>query len=151
MRKTLQPLSELPTDGLLSVREVLPFLPIRKSTWYAGVKAGIYPQPVRSGPRKVAWRAQDIRRLIECGKADKPQQLGLGGVQKAVLSRCGLCGRWFVRNTPLLNCPDCGGKTDCSLTEERLNEVIRDAETLNQLCRKINPDWLNRADGDRWG
>lgn len=58
--------SKLPEDGLLRFKEFEPFLPVRKSAWWAGVKEGIYPQPVRFG-RTVAWRAQDIRRLIDHG------------------------------------------------------------------------------------
>lgn len=43
-------------------------IPVSKSTWWAGVKAGRYPQPVKLGPRITAWRVEDIRALIE-----KPQ------------------------------------------------------------------------------
>ncbi|MGX9365935.1 helix-turn-helix transcriptional regulator [Desulfoplanes sp. PS50] len=58
---------ELPADGLLRASEVLQYLPIRKSTWWAGVRSGIYPQPVRLSRRTVAWRATDIRHLIDHG------------------------------------------------------------------------------------
>jgi predicted DNA-binding transcriptional regulator AlpA len=51
----------------LRAKEVLSFLPIKKSTWYEGVRQGKFPQPVRLGTRTVAWRAQDIRRLIDHG------------------------------------------------------------------------------------
>jgi hypothetical protein len=44
---------------------VLSQLGLGKSTWLAGVKRGIYPQPIRLSPRRVAWRIQDIRDLIE--------------------------------------------------------------------------------------
>ncbi len=60
-------MGELPLDGLLSIKEVLQFLPVKKSSWWQGVKDGIYPQPVRLGTRTVAWRAQDIRKLIDQG------------------------------------------------------------------------------------
>jgi len=30
-----------------------------------GVKNGIYPRPIRIGKRMVAWKAADIRRLLE--------------------------------------------------------------------------------------
>jgi predicted DNA-binding transcriptional regulator AlpA len=39
-------------------------LPIGKSTWWAGVKAGRYPQPVKLGPGITAWRAEDIENLF---------------------------------------------------------------------------------------
>ena len=41
-------------------------IPVSKSTWWAGVKSGRYPQPVRTlGRRITAWRVEDIRALIE--------------------------------------------------------------------------------------
>ncbi len=41
-------------------------IPVSKSTWWAGVKSGRYPQPVRTlGPRITVWRISDIRTLIE--------------------------------------------------------------------------------------
>jgi predicted DNA-binding transcriptional regulator AlpA len=43
-------------------------IPVSKSTWWAGVKAGRYPQPVRTlGERITAWRVEDIRNLIQFG------------------------------------------------------------------------------------
>lgn len=46
-------------------------IPVKKSTWWNGVKSGRYPQPVRTlGERITAWRVEDIRDLIErMGKA----------------------------------------------------------------------------------
>ena len=42
-----------------------PIIPISKSTWWAGVASGRYPQPVRTlGSRITAWRVEDIRALI---------------------------------------------------------------------------------------
>ena len=42
-------------------------IPVSKSTWWAGVKSGRYPKPVKLGPRTTAWRADDIAKLIERG------------------------------------------------------------------------------------
>ncbi|MEA3467969.1 MAG: AlpA family phage regulatory protein [Thermodesulfobacteriota bacterium] len=42
-------------------------IPVSKSTWWAGVKSGRFPQPVKLGPRITVWRVEDIRTLIrEC-------------------------------------------------------------------------------------
>lgn len=38
-------------------------LPISRSTWYAGIKAGIYPPPRRLGPRISVWSKAEIDRL----------------------------------------------------------------------------------------
>lgn len=60
----------LPDTGFVRLKQILgpngP-IPVSKSTWWAGVKAGRYPQPVRLGRRITAWRAEDIRKLIENG------------------------------------------------------------------------------------
>ena len=41
-------------------------IPVSKSTWWAGVRSGRFPQPTRAlGPNITAWRAEDIRDLIE--------------------------------------------------------------------------------------
>jgi predicted DNA-binding transcriptional regulator AlpA len=42
-----------------------PLIPIGKSTWWAGVKSGKFPQPVKLGERTTAWRVSDIQKLIE--------------------------------------------------------------------------------------
>jgi predicted DNA-binding transcriptional regulator AlpA len=42
-------------------------IPVSKSTWWAGVKSGRFPTPVKIGPRITAWRAEDIHALIEGG------------------------------------------------------------------------------------
>jgi len=40
-------------------------IPVGKSTWWAGVRSGRYPRPVKLGPRVTAWRVEDVRALIE--------------------------------------------------------------------------------------
>jgi prophage regulatory protein len=42
-------------------------LPISKSSWWAGVKAGRYPAAVKLGPRITAWKVEDILALMEYG------------------------------------------------------------------------------------
>jgi prophage regulatory protein len=43
---------------------IAPLIPVSKSSWWAGVKSGIYPQPVKLGARTTAWKVQDIQQLI---------------------------------------------------------------------------------------
>lgn len=45
-------------------------IPVGRSTWWAGVKSGRFPKPVKIGPKSTAWRVQDVRELI--------RQLGQG-------------------------------------------------------------------------
>lgn|GEM_PF-1882913 len=51
-------------DYLLKIEEVISTLTICRAKWNKGVKDGIYPEPVRFG-RRVAWRASDIKRLMD--------------------------------------------------------------------------------------
>ena len=65
----------LPLTGYLRLSQILgnlkatppknPIIPVSKSTWWAGVKSGRYPKPVKLSPRCTAWRVEDIRALIE--------------------------------------------------------------------------------------
>jgi predicted DNA-binding transcriptional regulator AlpA len=56
--------NNLPETGFLRLPEVLKFFPVSRSTWWAGVKSGRYPKPVKLGPKITAWRSEDIRQLI---------------------------------------------------------------------------------------
>jgi predicted DNA-binding transcriptional regulator AlpA len=65
---------EVPAHGFLRKRDIigdrkanppiLGILPVSDSTWRRGVKEGRYPAPVKLGARAVAWRVEDIRRLV---------------------------------------------------------------------------------------
>ena len=40
-------------------------IPVSASTWWAGVKSGRFPKPVKLGPRTTAWLEADIDALAE--------------------------------------------------------------------------------------
>jgi prophage regulatory protein len=40
---------------------------VGRSTWWAGVKSGRFPSPVKLGPKITAWRSEDIADLITSG------------------------------------------------------------------------------------
>jgi prophage regulatory protein len=42
---------------------VPPLIPVSRSTWYAGIKAGRYPKPVSLSEGIAVWRAVDIDAL----------------------------------------------------------------------------------------
>ncbi len=54
----------IPETGFLRLPTILKFFPVGKSTWWAGVKSGRFPKPVKLGLRTTAWRAEDIAHLI---------------------------------------------------------------------------------------
>ena len=68
---------DLPVTGFLRIRQIIgdpkatppipALIPVGRSTLWAGVAAGRYPEPVKLGPRVTAWRVQDILALIEQG------------------------------------------------------------------------------------
>ena len=54
----------LPETGFVRLPDVLKVFPVSKSTWWAGVKDGRYPKPIKLGAKMTAWRVEDIRALI---------------------------------------------------------------------------------------
>ena len=44
---------------------ILPIIPISKSSWWAGVKAGLYPEPLMIEPNTTVWREDEVRALVE--------------------------------------------------------------------------------------
>lgn len=55
----------LPEIGLIKLKTVLTLIPVSKTTWFSGIKKGIYPKPIKIGVRSSAWDVQEIRRLID--------------------------------------------------------------------------------------
>lgn len=69
-------MNQLPKTGYLRLHQIIgkpsakppipAIIPVSKSTWWAGVKSGRYPQPVRTlGSRITAWKVEDILKLID--------------------------------------------------------------------------------------
>lgn len=69
--------ASLPQTGFVRLPQIVgdpkqgipALIPVGRSTWWAGVRSGRYPKPVKLGPRTTAWRVEDIRDLIERGGA----------------------------------------------------------------------------------
>ncbi len=66
-------INNMPQFGLLRLWQIIgisrkgipPIIPVSKSTWWAGVKSGKYPKPVKLSARCTCWRVEDIRALLE--------------------------------------------------------------------------------------
>ena len=56
---------DLPETGFVRLPVILALYPVGKSTWWQGCKTGKYPAPVKLSEQITAWRAEDIRALIE--------------------------------------------------------------------------------------
>ncbi len=59
----------IPEIGFIRLATVLTVIPVSKSTWWAGVKSGKFPRPVKLGENTTAWKAEDIHALIAKYKA----------------------------------------------------------------------------------
>ena len=63
-----------PETALLRLRQILgdrnanppvaPIIPVSRSAWWAGVKSGTYPKPVKLSPRVTVWRASDVFAIV---------------------------------------------------------------------------------------
>ena len=62
-------------SGLLRLKQIIgdpkadppepPIIPISRSAWFEGVRAGRFPKPIKLGPRTTAWRVEDILAIID--------------------------------------------------------------------------------------
>jgi prophage regulatory protein len=56
---------------LLRLKQIIPDkIPISKSSWWAGVKTGKYPKPMKLGERTTVWRESEIDAIIAGGVTD---------------------------------------------------------------------------------
>jgi predicted DNA-binding transcriptional regulator AlpA len=73
-------MSQLPETGFLRLPQIIgnpeaeppmpAIIPVKKSCWWAGVRSGRFPKPVKLSPGVTAWRVEDIRALIASAKWD---------------------------------------------------------------------------------
>lgn len=73
----MQTTSRINPDALYRVKRICrhkdnpaPLLDISPATWWAGVKSGRFPQPVRNGSMTF-WRGSDLLLLIESMGAEE--------------------------------------------------------------------------------
>ena len=73
----------IPSTGYLRLSQIIgnkkqnipAIIPVSRTTWLEGVKAGTYPQSINLSKRTVAWRVEDILQLItELGKSNDYQK-----------------------------------------------------------------------------
>lgn len=68
-------MNTLPSTGYLRLPQIIgntkskppipAVFPVCSSTWWAGIKKGIYPAPVKLSANVTAWKVEDIRELID--------------------------------------------------------------------------------------
>ena len=61
----------IPSAGFVRLRQIIGTperpgpVPVSRATWYAWIRKGHAPAPVKIGPRASAWRADEIRAFVE--------------------------------------------------------------------------------------
>ncbi len=63
----------LPSTGFLRLTQVIgcpkqgipALIPVSQTAWYAGIRAGKYPKPIKLNERTAAYKVEDIKALIE--------------------------------------------------------------------------------------
>jgi len=68
-------MSNLPEIGYLRLGQIIgdskssppttPLIPVSSTTWWEGIKTGLYPTPIKISKNISAWPVEDIRELIE--------------------------------------------------------------------------------------
>lgn len=52
-------------SGFLRFKGVQTKIPVSRATWYAGIKSGKYPKPIRLSEGVAVWRVSDIDNLCQ--------------------------------------------------------------------------------------
>jgi len=63
---------DFPSTGFVRLHSILAPngpIPVGRTTWWAGVKSGRFPKPLKLGSRITVWRAEEIHELINKGAA----------------------------------------------------------------------------------
>lgn len=74
-------MNQLNETGFLRLPQILgdpeanppiqPLIPVKKSCWWAGIRSGRFPKPIKlGGGRASFWRVEDIRELIESASSE---------------------------------------------------------------------------------
>lgn len=65
----IEKLDSQSTTGFYRLPTVLNKIPVSRSAWWAGIKAGRYPAGLKIAPRTTAWLQSDIEDL--CARLEK--------------------------------------------------------------------------------
>jgi prophage regulatory protein len=57
--------TKLDERSLIRLRQVLELIPVSASSWWAGVRDGRFPKPLKLGPKTTCWKASDVIALID--------------------------------------------------------------------------------------
>jgi prophage regulatory protein len=63
-------MDQTPTDTLVRIEKIIGpngLIPVSRSSFYQGIRDGIFPRAVKLGKRASAWRMSELMRVIERG------------------------------------------------------------------------------------
>ena len=87
-------------DYYLRLKQVLKIIPVSRSTWYRGMKAGIYPEPVRLSHRVAAWKVSEVRQCL--ARLNSAGSLPQVFTEVSVSAHAGSAGQDAASNARLL-------------------------------------------------
>ena len=64
---------EKPSDSLVRIGKIVGpngLIPVSRSSFYQGIRDGIYPKAVRLGKRTSVWRMSELMRVIQRGAGE---------------------------------------------------------------------------------
>ncbi|MBW9265842.1 MAG: transcriptional regulator [Candidatus Thiodiazotropha sp. (ex. Lucinisca nassula)] len=74
---------QLPETGFVRIHQIVgdtkakppipPIIPVSRTAWWKGVKAGRYPKPLKLNAKTTVWRVEDIRNFIQSVGKDEEQ------------------------------------------------------------------------------
>jgi prophage regulatory protein len=66
----IENMHEKPSDALVRIQKIVGpngLIPISRSSFYAGIRDGIYPKPIRLGKRTSVWRLSELMQIVGKG------------------------------------------------------------------------------------
>lgn len=55
----------LPKEGFVKLDQILQVIPVSESSWYRGIKKGVFPEGKKLYGGAVGWDVKSIRQLIK--------------------------------------------------------------------------------------
>ena len=106
-------------------------IPVSRSTWYQGIRDGVFPEPIKISERITAWRGQDLLQLVgELGNNSSQIYIPEHDSITALATWLWKLAPWNVAFT-ITSCPDKHGQ----FPSER---AFRN--TLTYLLQRLNVD-----------
>ena len=51
-------------ESYMRLKDILKIIPVSRTTWWRGVKSGVFPPSIKLTTRTTVWRNRDIKELL---------------------------------------------------------------------------------------